>query len=207
MKIAVVGTGTVGGTLGRRFAALGHDVVFGSRSGGDVKGGAPANAPVRSVADAARDAEVIVLTVPGNAVAAVARELEPASGKIIVDVTNPLVAGANGLSLDVGPHGESGAERLARMLPQARVVKAFNQTGAENMANPSYHGAASVMFYAGDDSRAKATVGELVKSLGFEAIDAGGLARSRELEHLAMLWIALAYGGLGRNIAFQLVRR
>jgi NADPH-dependent F420 reductase len=207
MKIAIIGTGTVGGTLGRRFAALGHEVAFGSRSNKAVKGGLPANAALRSVEDAAREADVIVLTVPGSAVLEVARSIAPASGKIVVDVTNPLVSGVGGLSLDVGPHGESGAELVAAALPQARVVKAFNQTGAENMANPLYDGAASVMFYAGDDKDAKGVVGELVRSLGFDAIDAGGLSRSRELEHLAMLWIALAYGGLGRNIAFRLVRR
>ena len=208
MNIAVVGTGTVGGTLGRRFAGAGHHVTFGARNpSAKVKGGAPNGSRVTTVAEAGRSADVIVLTVPWNAAPDAITALGDVHGKILVDVTNPVKVDAGGLSLDVGRNGESGAERIAAMIPTARVVKTFNQTGAENMADPLYAGERTVMFYAGDDPAAKAIVRDLIAAVGFEAVDAGALSRSRELEYLAMLWISLAYGGLGRRIAFRLVRR
>lgn len=129
-------------------------------------------------------------------------------GVTLIDATNPL---GPGFTLDVGPNGASAAERIQALAPRARVVKAFNSTGANNMQHPVYDGARTVMFYAGDDADAKRTVHQLVADVGFEPVDAGPLSRARELEHLAMLWIALAMGvgvpAMGREIAFRLVRR
>ena len=130
-------------------------------------------------------------------------------GRPLLDATNPVKAG---FALDVGPGGESGAERTQALVPNAHVVKVFNTTGAENIRDPSYAGAATVMFYAGNDIGAKRVAHELASTLGFDPVDAGVLMRARELEHLAALWIALANGAtgappLGRNIAFRLVRR
>jgi hypothetical protein len=88
-----------------------------------------------------------------------------------------------------------------------RVVKVFNTTGANNMANPRYGDGGATMFYAGDDAGAKQIASTLAAALGFEPVDAGPLVRARELEHLAMLWISLAFGGMGREIAFRLVKR
>jgi predicted dinucleotide-binding enzyme len=208
MNVAIIGAGSVGGTLGRRFAEAGHDVAFGVRDPAKgVKGGAPDGARLTSIPDAGRSADVIVLTVPWQAVPNVVRELRPTNGQVVVDAVNPLVSGAGGLALDVGPNGESGAERLAAMAPGVHVVKTFNTTGANNMADPVYGGEPTVMFYAGDNPEAKAAVHTLVAGIGFDAVDAGSLSRSRELEHLAFLWISLASGGMGRNIAFKLARR
>jgi 8-hydroxy-5-deazaflavin:NADPH oxidoreductase len=205
MRIAVIGAGNVGGTLGRRWAEGGHDITFGVRHGSGAKGGElPAGTRTASVADAVRDAEVVVLATPWDAVADALRSAGPLGGKVLLDATNPL---ASGLRLDVGPGGESGAERVQALAPRARVVKVFNTTGFNNMANPVYGGEPTVMFYAGDDAAAKSTARELAAVLGFEPVDAGPLVRARELEHLAMLWISLAVGGLGREIAFRLVRR
>lgn len=213
MRIGVIGAGNVGGTLGRRWAALGHAVAWGVRRPAEgaaaVKGGddLPAGARVTGVAEAARDAEVLVLTVPWGAVPATLAELAAAGaldGRVLVDATNPI---APGFRLDAGPAGESGAERIQAMAPGARVVKAFNTTGYGNMADPSYDGAPTVMPVAGDDAAAREVVLGLAREMGFDAIDAGPLVRSRQLEHLAMLWISLAMGGHGRGIAFRLVRR
>ena len=208
MHVAIIGAGSVGGTLGRRFADAGHGVTFGARDPAKgVKGGAPAGARVTSIPDAGRSADVIVLTVPWHAAPNVLRELRLTDGQVVVDAINPIVSGAGGLALDVGPNGESGAERLAAMAPGACIVTAFNTTGANNMADPVYGGEPAVMFYAGDDPDAKATVRKLIAGIGFDAVDAGSLSKSRELEHLAFLWISLASGGMGRNIAFKLARR
>ncbi|MBI1350013.1 MAG: hypothetical protein GC156_02715 [Actinomycetales bacterium] len=89
-----------------------------------------------------------------------------------------------------------------------RVVKAFNTTGSENMTDPDYSGQRPVMLVAGDDAAAKGLTMDLAEGIGFDAVDAGPLAAARDLEHLAMLWIRLAYSlGNGPDIAFSLLRR
>jgi|SRR5687768_11458027 len=208
MNIAVIGAGSVGGTLGRRFSEAGHSVTFGTRDPAKgVKGGVPSATRLVSVGEAARSADVVILAVPWGVVPNAVRELALTAGQVLVDATNPIGQGANGMSLDLGPNGESAAERIAAMASAARVVKAFNTTGANNMADPVYGGEPTVMLYAGDDPDAKATVRDLVAAIGFDPVDAGGLVRARQLEHVAFLWISLAYGGMGRNIAFKLARR
>jgi len=201
MKIAILGAGSVGGTLGGRWSSS-HEVVFGVREGSSRS--LPAGASSASIRDAVAGAEVVVLATPWPAVPDALKSAGDLSGKVLLDATNPLGAG---MKLDVGPNGESGAERIAAMAPGARVVKVFNTTGFGNMADPSYGGEPTVMFYAGDDAAAKDVARQLALDLGFDAIDAGGLERARQLEHLAALWIGLAYGGHGRDIAFRLVRR
>jgi predicted dinucleotide-binding enzyme len=212
MRIAVIGAGNVGGTLGRRLAGLGHEVVFGLRhpekgaAGVKGDGAFPAGASIASPADAVRGAEAVLLATPWAAVANALRELGEGAldGVVLLDATNPVAAG---LKLDVGPNGESAAERIQAMAPRARVVKVFNTTGYNIMQNPLFNGVATSMFYAGDDADAKRVAATLSKSLGFDPVDAGPLTRARELEHLALLWISLAFSGLGREIAFQLMKR
>jgi len=219
MRIAILGAGNVGGTLGRRWAEARHDVRFGVRrpeAGADaVKGGEglPSRCSVVSPAEAVKEANVVVLATPWGAVADALREAGADAGSLdgrpLIDATNPLKAG---FALDVGQNGESGAERVQALVPNAHVVKAFNTTGAENLRDPRYGGTPTVMFYAGNDAGAKRVAHELAAALGFDPVDAGVLTRARELEHLAALWIALAYGAtgappLGRSFAFQLVRR
>jgi predicted dinucleotide-binding enzyme len=209
MKIAVIGTGSVGGTLGRRWAELGHAVCFGVRDIADadaksliskIKG----DARLASVRDAAKDAEVMVLATPYPANAAAIAAAGDLSGKILIDVTNPI--GPN-FSLAVG-FDSSGAEEVAKLAPGAKVYKAMNQVGFEVMADPSFATGKPVMFVAGDDAAGKQVVLELVSTLGFEAIDAGELAIARLLEPYAMLWIHLmARRNQGRNFAFSLLRR
>jgi 8-hydroxy-5-deazaflavin:NADPH oxidoreductase len=173
MKIAVIGTGSVGGTLGRRWAELGHSVRFGVRDLADpgandlVK---KINGEVRlaNVRDAAQDAEVVVLATPYAANAAAIAAAGDLTGKILIDVTNPLNAD---LSLVVG-FTTSGAEEVAKLARSARVYKAMNQVGFEVMANPAFAAGKPVMFVAGDEAQGKDVVLSLVAALGFEAIDA-----------------------------------
>jgi predicted dinucleotide-binding enzyme len=97
---------------------------------------------------------------------------------------------------------------VATWAPGARVVKVFNTTGANNMANPDFGGIAATMFYCGDDAEAKAAAARLAADLGFDPVDAGNLEQARLLEPLALLWIRLAYvQKQGREIAFKLLRR
>jgi predicted dinucleotide-binding enzyme len=209
MRIAVIGAGNVGGTLGRRWAALGHEVAFGVRGAPDdelraIIDGARGKARAAPVPEAARDVEVVALATPWAAVPDALAAAGPLAGKVVLDCTNPIKPG---LALDVGPAGESGAERVAALANGARVVKVFNTTGFENMADPVYGGEPTLMLYAGDDADAKAVAKQLATELGFDAVDAGPLARARLLEPFALVWITLAVGGLGREIAFRLVRR
>ena len=154
---------------------------------------------------AAAGAEVVVLATPWGATQDAVTSAGGLAGKVVFDCTNPLAPNLSGLT-----HGfdTSAAEQIASWAPQARVVKVFNTTGANNMADPDFHGVAATMFYCGDDKDAKDTAGRLAADLGFDAVDAGSLEQARLLEPLALLWIRLAYvQGLGREIAFKLMKR
>ena len=208
MKIAIIGTGSVGSALGRGFARAGHEVVFGVRNTGKpevVKLVEEAGARAVSVAGAVHDAEVVVLAMPWGAAQDVIQTAGGLSGKIVFDCINPLNATFSGL--DTG-EARSAAEQISAWAPGARVVKVFNSTGAGNMADPRYGDDRTTMLYCGDDQGAKEMAARLAGDLGFEPVDAGPLSAAWLLEHFAMLWIHLAYGaGMGRNIAFQLMRR
>jgi len=206
MNIVIVGAGNVGRALGSSWRKAGHKVTVAVRDPA-----APKVAELKqqgfgiaAMKDAAAAGEVIVLTVPWPALTQAVQSLGPLSGKIIIDATNPL---APDMSLAIG-HNDSAGETVARLAPGGRVVKAFNTTGANNMADSSYAGGKVMMPVAGDDSDAKATVMALARELGFEPIDTGPLAMSRHLEPMAMVWIKLALvQKLGRNFGFALLRR
>jgi 8-hydroxy-5-deazaflavin:NADPH oxidoreductase len=213
MKIAIIGAGNVGGTLGTAWAQkAGHDIFFGVRDakaektqallnkiGGKARAGTPA--------EAAAFGDFIVLTTPWPQAEAAIRSMGNVSGKIILDATNPLVRGPEGISLEIG-HSTSAGETVQAWAKGASVFKTLNSTGFGNMANPIFNGVKSVMFVAGDDTANKPKVMALVADLGFDVIDAGPLRNARLLEAHAMLWIDLALArGLGRDWAFARVKR
>jgi predicted dinucleotide-binding enzyme len=205
MNIAIIGAGNVGRALGMRWAEAGHAVTFGTRDPDAEKArelAALAGVAVATPGVAAAAAEIIVLATPWPVTYTVVEGLGDLTGKILVDATNPI---APGLQLDVG-QTTSGAEEIAKRAPGARVVKAFNTTGYNNMLDPVYGGESTTLFIAGDDGAAKATVAELAETLGFDVADVGGLSTARFLEPLALAWISLAMSQ-GREIAFKLVRR
>lgn len=188
MRIAIIGTGNVGAVLGRRWAQGGHAVTFGSRRAKDadvlelVRAAGP-DAASATPAEAAAGAEVVVLATPGGNV-------------------DDVVAG-----LSVGTD-DSGAERIAKAVPGARVVKAFNTTGSANMENPVYPDGRLAMFVCGDDADACALVAGLAGELGFEPVDCGPLKSARYLEPMAMVWITMAYPlKNGPGFGFALLRR
>jgi predicted dinucleotide-binding enzyme len=210
MKIGIFGAGNVGGTLGRAWARAGHEVFFGVPRPGDAKtqellAGVGPKARAGTVAEAAAAGEVIVLATPWPATRDAVRSAGDLAGKVVVDCTNPLKEDFTGLALGFTT---SGAEQVAEWAKGAKVYKAFNQTGFNIMGNPAFDGRRAVMFVCGDDDAHKPTVLRLVTDVGFEAIDAGGLAVARLLEPYGMLWIHLALTrGLGRDFAFILHRR
>ena len=203
MKIAVIGTGTVGSALARGFSRAGHDVILGSRRPEDEEVRALAaetGAAAARPEEAAARAEAVVLAVPWAAARAAVEGLGDLGGKILVDATNPL---GPGLALVADP---SGGELVARWAGGARVVKAFNSIGAEVMARADRFDPPPVLFLAGDDGDAKETVALLAAELGFDPVDAGPLQRSRHLEHLAVLWIHRAIATGNRRFGLALTQ-
>jgi 8-hydroxy-5-deazaflavin:NADPH oxidoreductase len=191
MDIAIIGAGNVGKALASTFTQAGHTVIIASRDAEDA-GAAAAAAGARvatSNAAAAAAADVIVLAVPFSSAAEIAAEIADAvASKPVVDVTNRMSFGAAGPDIDTTT---SNAEELAALLPKARVVKAFNTLLASNQADPIAEGIQLDGYVAADDPIAKATVLELVRSIGLDPIDVGPLARARQLEGLAFLNISL----------------
>ncbi len=210
MRIAVIGSGNVGGTLGKGWASKGHSVTWGVRDPGDRKvqhlvKETQGKARAASVPEAAKSAEIVVLTVPYEAVQDAIRSAGDLEGKVLLDCTNPLSPDLSGLTVG---HTTSAAEQVAALAPHARVVKIFNTTGSGNMANPLYSAGPLTMLYCGDDAAAKKSAAGLAADLGFDPVDAGGLAVARLLEPFALLWINLALKqGLGPDFGFRLVRR
>jgi len=211
MKIAVIGSGNIGGTLGKIWMDRKHEVMFGVR---DIKSprvkalmeSSSKPVHVSSVQEACAHGEVILLAIPWNAVTGLFEGLQlDVKNKILIDCTNPIAPGLNGLSLG---YTTSAAEEIAKMAKGARVVKAFNTIGSGNLTDLSFGSIPADTFICGDDSEAKQIVRKLAEEVGFNVIDSGPLFQARLLEPLAMLWISLAYKyGYGSDIAIKLLKR
>jgi len=208
MHIAILGAGNVGTALAIGWQRAGHTVVFGVRDPQQRPATRPAGVTSATLAQAARAGEVVVLATPWPAVPDALAAVGDLTGKTLIDCTNPLRFGPAGLELEIG-HDTSGAERVAVLARGAAVFKTLNQTGFDNMAHAAeFTVLPAAMYVAGDDVERKPVVLRLVADLGFQAIDAGGLAISRLLEPMAMLWIHLALNrGEPMTTAFAMSRR
>jgi predicted dinucleotide-binding enzyme len=212
MKIAVIGPGHVGSSLGARFANLGHEIVYGVR---DPEGdrarelyvAAAGNVRLSSIPDAIRAAEIVVLATPFEAAVEVVRGAGELDDRIVVDCTNPI---GPGLTLAVGGD-DSGGERVARAGRGGRFVKAFNTYGYENFSDSSYPGHGDLrplMFLCGTEGKARTAVAGLATDLGFRPVDLGGMEAARLLEPLAMIWIRMArVQGKGANFTWAMLER
>ena len=197
MRIAIIGAGNVGGGLGTGLAQAGHEVVFGVRDPDSEKtraatasvGGARATNP----AEAALDAEVVIFALRWDAVPQNAAALPDMDGRVVIDAMNRFS----------GDPARSTAQDLAELLPGAKVVKAFNTTGFENMSTAIGRHDKAVMFIAGDHPEANAVAASLASDLGFQPEDVGGLANAKPLEEMVKVWLALTERH-GRSIAFAL---
>jgi 8-hydroxy-5-deazaflavin:NADPH oxidoreductase len=190
MKIAVIGTGNIGGTLGRRWLAAGHEVAYGSRDG---TGEGPGGAPQMAVGDAIADADVVVLAVPGGAVAEVVAENGAAlGGKVVIDAANR-----------IGQPDVNSRAEVAAAAPQARYVRAFNTLGWENFADPL---PGTALFFAADPS-ARSAAEELITAVGLEPVFAGDPAATGAVDALLPLWFALVKrNGGNRRVALRIAR-
>jgi predicted dinucleotide-binding enzyme len=209
VNIGIIGSGNVGKALGEIWLKQGHEVLFSySRDLEKLRAYATALGPSACAGtpeEAAGFAEAILFAPPWSAVEDALRAAGSLAGKILIDCTNPLQPDLSGLAIG---HTTSAAEEIARWAPGARVVKAFNTTGADNMRNPQFKAGRTTMFLCGDDHAAKSVTGVLAREAGFEVVDAGSLRAARLLEPMAMLWIHLAFGQkMGTGFAFTLLKR
>lgn len=193
MKVAIIGTGNMAAGLATVWAAAGHEISIGARDlakavaladkvgHGTVGGG---------IAAAAKLADIIVLAVPYGAVADAIEHAGSLSGKVLVDITNPISPDYKELVIG---HTTSAAQEIQKLAPQAQVVKAFNTIFAQLLAPESRLGKTLQVFVAGDDVAAKASVSELTKSAGFDPIDAGPLSNCRYLEPIGEMNIHFGF--------------
>lgn len=207
MKITVIGSGNMGSGFVKQLKQAGHDVRVTGRDAAKAQQlAAQYGARAVGAAEAAAGEVLILATGYADAVPAL-KALGALDGKVVVDISNPLTADYMGLTLG---HTTSAAEEIAKAVPNARVVKAFNTVFAQVLAEGASLGAGRTVpvFVAGDDAQAKSTVSEIARSIGFDVIDAGALKNARYLEPLAGLNIYLGYGaGLGTSIAPTWLRK
>ncbi len=194
MQIAFIGYGKVGAPLADQLQRLGHAVTLAAvdAKSKNVQNALARNPSLKVVApsEAIRTAEVIFLATPFRAIQGILEPVvEQLRGKILVDCTNPV-----GPNLTHGLNGtQSGAQVIQALLPETRVVKAFNIYGFEDLENnvfPKYN-VKPVMLYCGQDAAAKETVGELITQLGWQALDVGGLEQALPLEYMVLLWVRM----------------
>ena len=201
MRIGILGSGLMGGKLGTLFARAGHEVVFSyARSNDKLKRlarGAGRNARAGTPAEAVHGADVLVLAVHWSRLRDLLRQAGDVSGKVIVSCSLPMNADNTELAI---AHTSSGLEELARMVPNARIVAAFNSVPSEVLfgvyAAKRRAGRPSLV-YCGDDKRAKALAARLIRDVGFSPIDAGSSRIARYIEPFALLVAQLAYEGKG----------
>jgi predicted dinucleotide-binding enzyme len=203
-KIAVIGTGNVGAALGPEFAALGHTIVYGSRTPNEqdvkdliAKTGHGATATTQ--AEAVKGADIVVLAVPGNLAVDITKSLGDLSGKIILDPTNVVNRNTPDGYANHGVPGGSNAELIQAVAPGAKVVKAFNTLNWTKMVDPASSGGVVSIPIVGDDAAARATVAELVKGMGLEPVDLGPLRFANTLEEMLVIWANARSHGAAYN--------
>jgi len=211
MRIGILGSGLMGGKLGTIFARAGHEVVFSyARSEQKLKRlakGAAGKARAGTPREAAQDADAVLLAVHWLRFDDVLKQAGDLSGKVVVTCSLPM--NEENTELVVGL-GSSGAEELARKIPKARVVAAFNTVPSEVLFDV-YEGKRKAsrpsLVYCGDDRRGKELAASLIRDVGFDPVDAGPLRIARYTEPFALLVAQLAYEGEGGpEVAYRFER-
>jgi len=208
MRVGILGSGLMGGKLGTLFARAGHEVIFSyARSERKLKRlarEAKANARAGTPAEAAREADALLLAVHWSRVDDVLKQAGDLKGKVIVTCSLPMNATDTDL---VVAHTLSGAEALAKKLPRSRVVAAFGTIPSEvlfDVFQARRRAKRPSLLYCGDDQGAKDVAAELIRDVGFEPVDAGPLRISRYTEPFTLLIARLAYeGDRGPELAYR----
>jgi 8-hydroxy-5-deazaflavin:NADPH oxidoreductase len=183
MKIAVIGAGRIGGTIGGKWEAAGHEVVYGLRDPSKNKNAKP-------IADALRSAGTVLLAIPGGAVVQFVRQhAKDLDGKVLIDATNTM----GGASANSWPE-------ISAILPKARLYRAFNTYGWDVFAEPLVGGERPDLFYAGPDD----AVEQLIIDVGLRPVRVGGTDAVDVVDGVLRLWFTLARSR-GRHIGFRLL--
>ena len=214
MKIAIIGTGNVGGALATSWSKKGHTMthglierekfknLFNKFHGSDITEDLlkNENTNVFSINEVVAKSEIILIATPPTAIFDILEQMGDVSGKTIIDATNAVMK---------SPEPYKTVYHCLADKTNAEIVKCFNTTGFENMLNPIYNGEAIDMFMAGDSEKAKSVAKQLALDCGFgSCIDFGKSDKVELLEKFALSWINLAIvQGYGRNLAFRVVRR
>jgi predicted dinucleotide-binding enzyme len=204
IKIVVLGAGNIGGTLGRKWVAAGHQVVFGvnnpdGEKARKLRGELGDRAAIHTTAEAlATSPDVVVLAIPGPAMdATIAQYADQLDGKIIIDTANKM-----------GASSHNSFTALQQHTPHAHIYRAFNSLGWENFANPIFDGTPADLFFCGTDGEPRATVEQLISDIGLQPVYLGGVEQVGVIDSLLGLWFALAIGqGKGRHLAFKMLTR
>ncbi len=205
MKIAIIGTGNVGGALAAKWANKNHEIRLGVRDVTQFKGQALLSNPntsVHSIEKAVEQSDIILLSTPAMAAVEVAQSLGNTTHKTIIDAMN--------IIMGRGPLGyKTTTDAILANTQTQDVVKCFNTTGFNNMANPNFGETAIDMFVAGDSEKGRQAAIELAKDAGFaECYPIGGNDKFELMEQFAWFWINLAmFQGHGRDIGFKLLKR
>lgn len=196
MTIAVIGTGFIGGTLGRAFARAGLATVFGSRHPEDTSVAGDSGATTADIPSAIAGADTVLLALPAGAVEDLLRTHGAAlDGKLVVDAAN-----------NIGGAVANHAALVARFVPGARYARAFNTLGGENFANPVFDGVAADLFYSCAEPD-RETLERLISAVGLRPMYVGE-DQQDVVDGVLRLWFALAIGqGHGRNLAFRTLTR
>ncbi|MGE5703222.1 MAG: NADPH-dependent F420 reductase [Clostridia bacterium] len=199
MKIASIGSGNIGGTLGKKWAACGHQVMFGSidpqgepmRSLIETAG---PNAMAGSVREAIAFGEVILLAIPGTEVDNVLELAGDLHHKILINCTNRY-------------DGKSADSEVLRLAQNARVVRAFHTLPFEVLANPYYGALTPTLFMSGADSDAKEVVAQLARDIGLDPVDAGDSANMEKIEAMNVTLWGILSPQFGRDYSLRVLRR
>jgi len=196
MKVGIIGSGIVGRVLATAFLKEGHEVVLGTRnpSKEEVQKWKRENPGGQAAifSDTAKFGELLVLATGGSVTEEAIRQCGPDnfSNKVVIDATNPIAAAppVNGVLRYFTTLEDSLMERLQRLVPKAKLVKAFNSVGNAFMYKPQFSEGTPTMFICGNDEDAKKVVAGLLTTFGWETEDMGKVEAARAIEPLCMLW-------------------
>lgn len=211
MNVGIIGSGEVGQRLGDGFVELGYRVMIGSRDPNKLAawvGKHKDKASAGSFSQAAEFGDMIVIATmwAGTKSAIEMAGAKNFAGKTVIDVTNPLDFSAMPPKLSIEGNDSAG-ETVQRLLPDAKVVKAFNIVGNPHMVHPKFEEGKPTMFICGNDEGAKKAVADIVTAFGWDCVDIGNIERARLLEQLAMLWIVYYFRTNTGDHAFKLLRK
>lgn len=210
MDMAVLGTGNAGQHIGKALIRLKHNVTFGSRTPKTAK--VPIGAGIMDQKTSIKNAEIVFLAIPGSKAVETIKAIGPTAfnGKIIVDMTNILTKddewAFDYFRIRTPLEGKlSGAEEIAKLVPEAKVVKAFNVVFAGLMESGQVGNEKLALFIAGDDKSSKAKVAKIGRDIGFETFDVGPLKVARHLEAVGLVMIKISADKNWSDIGFRVL--